>query len=240
MKKKSNSSEECESLETSVNAMDEKGCLRRVMKRERKPRNMHSLSSGSEKHPSPAKKPKDKSTSSGKEQKRRGRPSLTPGATSNNKSNTEPSSSGGKRRGRPSLRTQRTESSLQGSIRSVSISGRTTTESVLSTKAMASTGEDAEPIYIEDEDDTKGATSILSETRPYSSPPSSTSSSRSNLVIDMSPTTSTTEQPAKTLKRTRSKSLSNEVIDTKTIDDVIESVVAGNPSNPSVHITLYI
>ena len=128
VKKKSNSSEECESLETSVNAVDDKGCVRRVMKRERKPRNMHSISSSSEKQlqlSSPTKKPKKSVTSTGdKEKKRRGRPSLN--ASLSSAANTSftrelPSAADGdgtvvvkRPRGRPSIRNQRADSSLQG------------------------------------------------------------------------------------------------------------------------------
>lgn len=101
-------------------------------------------------------------------------------------------------------------------MKSASISGRTNTESVLSTKARASTaGEDAEPIYIEDEDDTKGLTNSMTRD-------SSASSSRSNLVIDMSPTSTT--EPQKAFKRSHSKSSPT---DPKAIDDVINSVIAG-------------
>ena len=213
MRKKDNSSEECPSLETSVNTADDKGCVRRVMRRERKPRNLPSMSSNSEKPPATTKKQsksgskKSKTTPKSEKTKNNQTLDLTAGSESESS----------KKRGRPVKRTERNDSSLNGSV--ISASARTTADSVLSTKAVVSV--DDEPIYIDDEDEENNANS-RGLNHSLSEDSDDDSNRSSNLVMDVSPTPSPK-------KRSRSSSPNREqqTVPTTHVDDVISSVING-------------
>lgn len=162
---------------------DDKGFQRRVMRRERKPRNFHSLLSESEKQ--------QKSAIS----KRRNNPKKEKSESSTGQT--------GKRRGRPSKRIERNDSSIHGSI--ISASARTTADSLVSTKAVLS-NEDAEPIYIEDDDD-------------------DFDSSQSNLIMDLSSNETNDSSSMAAVKMSESQSVPDR--DESHVEDVIESVIKG-------------